>query len=61
MVLVLINIYHLYNIFKTKDSFNTLEIQRDNRYLVAFINYYKNIRRRRKFKRYKKDNNFKAI
>ncbi|MBI9066234.1 MAG: GNAT family N-acetyltransferase [Salinivirgaceae bacterium] len=39
--IVFANIYHLYNIYKTKDSFNSLEIRRDNRYLVAFIDYYK--------------------
>lgn len=41
LCVVFANIYHLYNIFKVKDSYTDLEIRRDNRYLVEFLEYYK--------------------
>jgi hypothetical protein len=40
MFVVFANIYHLYRMANVKESFNTLEIKRDNRYLKAFIDFY---------------------
>lgn len=41
LFVVFANVYHLYNIFKVKDTYTDLEIKRDNRYLVEFLKFYK--------------------
>ena len=41
MFIVFANIYHLIQISKGKESFSTLEIRKDNRYLIAFLDFYK--------------------
>ncbi len=40
LFVVFANIYHLYRMIGIKESFKTLEIKRDNRYLIKFLDYY---------------------
>lgn len=40
LFVVFANIYHLYKMVGVKESFTTLEIRRDNRYLLKFIEFY---------------------
>jgi hypothetical protein len=42
LFVVFANIWHLYKMFANEDNFSTLEIKRDNRYLIKFLEYYKN-------------------
>lgn len=41
LFVVFANIYHLYRLFSKSENFTTLEIRRDNRYLVKFLDFYK--------------------
>ncbi|MCK9207447.1 MAG: hypothetical protein M0P66_10080 [Salinivirgaceae bacterium] len=41
LFVVFANIYHLYKMFGAEESFTTLEIRRDNRYLLKFLDFYK--------------------
>ena len=40
LFVVFANLWHLYKMFGTNDNFSTLEIRRDNRYLVKFLEFY---------------------
>jgi len=41
LFVVFANIYHLYQYSKVKENFSILEIRKDNRYLIAFLDFYK--------------------
>jgi hypothetical protein len=40
LFVVFANSYHLYRMIGIKESFKTLEIKRDNRYLIKFLDFY---------------------
>ncbi len=40
LCVVFANIYHLYKMFRINDSFSSLEIKKDNRYLVEFLRFH---------------------
>lgn len=40
LFVVFANLYHLYKMYGIKERFTTLEIRRDNRYLVKFLEFY---------------------
>ncbi|MFA6402071.1 MAG: GNAT family N-acetyltransferase [Salinivirgaceae bacterium] len=40
LFVVFANSYHLYRMVGIKESFKTLEIKRDNRYLIKFLDFY---------------------
>lgn len=40
LFVVFANIWHLYKMFGVHDNFSALEIRRDNRYLVKFLDFY---------------------
>jgi hypothetical protein len=40
LFVVVANIYHLYKMYAVNERFTTLEIRRDNRYLVKFVEFY---------------------
>lgn len=40
LFVVFANSYHLYRMIGIKESFKTLEIKRDNRYIIKFLDFY---------------------
>lgn len=41
-IVVFINIYYLYKIYRTKEYFKLIEIDEDTKYIHSFFDYYKN-------------------